>query len=130
MERVFRSLKSEWVPLDGYTDPHDVTRDITQYLGTYYNYHRPHRFNGGLSPVEYERRWEKAKTVSDISCPLQLARGLGINVLYVYSPRELQECIAEILYQDSPFLIEIKCDNQHATPNKEYNKRIKGFPLL
>ncbi|MBE8596291.1 thiamine pyrophosphate-binding protein [Xenorhabdus sp. BG5] len=60
----------------------------------------------------------------------QLARGLGLNCLCVNSPDQLQECIAEIMQQNSPFLIEIKCDNQHTTPNKEYNKRIKAFPLV
>ncbi len=67
MERVFRSLKSEWVPPEGYRDIHDAIRDITPYLGRYYNHDRPHSFNGGLSPVEYEKQWEEAKNVSSIS---------------------------------------------------------------
>ncbi|WP_411354707.1 integrase core domain-containing protein [Xenorhabdus khoisanae] len=67
MERVFRSLKSEWVPPEGYLDIHDAIRDITPYLGGYYNHDRPHSFNGGLSPVEYEKQWEEAKNVSSIS---------------------------------------------------------------
>ncbi|CBJ79313.1 transposase (fragment) [Xenorhabdus bovienii str. Jollieti] len=66
MERVFRSLKSEWIPPEGYLDIHDAIRDITQYLGGYYNHQRPHRFNGGMSSVEYERGWEEAKNMSDI----------------------------------------------------------------
>ncbi|MDE9551951.1 thiamine pyrophosphate-binding protein [Xenorhabdus bovienii] len=60
----------------------------------------------------------------------QLAKGLGLNSLCVNSPEQLQKHIAEIMQQNSPFLIEIKCDKQHATPNKEYNKRIKTLPLL
>ncbi|WP_340621473.1 thiamine pyrophosphate-dependent enzyme [Xenorhabdus siamensis] len=60
----------------------------------------------------------------------QLARGLGLDCLCVNSPDQLQEYIAEIMQQNSPFLIEIKCDSQHTTPNKEYNKRIKAFPLV
>ncbi len=67
MERVFRSLKSEWVPAEGYQDMHDAMRDITQYLGGYYNYIRPHSFNGGISPVEYEKQWEEAKRMSGSS---------------------------------------------------------------
>ncbi|WP_230578418.1 IS3 family transposase [Xenorhabdus bovienii] len=67
MERIFRSLKSEWVPPEGYQDMHDAMRDITQYLGGYYNYIRPHCFNGGISPVEYEKQWEEAKRVSGSS---------------------------------------------------------------
>nr|UVN17728.1 Integrase core domain protein [Xenorhabdus vietnamensis] len=64
MERVFRSLKSEWVPPEGYQDMHEAIRDITQYLGGYYNYVRPHSFNGGRSPVEYEKQWKAAKNLS------------------------------------------------------------------
>ncbi|WP_274715301.1 thiamine pyrophosphate-dependent enzyme [Xenorhabdus bovienii] len=60
----------------------------------------------------------------------QLAKGLGLNSLCVNSPEQLQKHIADIMQQNSPFLIEIKCDKQHATPNKEYNKRIKTLPLL
>ncbi|PHM73659.1 transposase OrfAB, subunit B [Xenorhabdus kozodoii] len=67
MERVFRSLKSEWIPPEGYRDIHDAMRDITDYLGGYYNDIRPHSFNGGIFPAEYERRWEKARNVSGIS---------------------------------------------------------------
>ncbi len=67
MERVFRSLKSEWVTPEGYLDIHDAIRDITQYLGGYYNHPRPHSFNGGISPTEYEKQWEEAKNVSSIS---------------------------------------------------------------
>ncbi|WP_143101209.1 hypothetical protein [Xenorhabdus koppenhoeferi] len=33
MEQVFRRLKSEWNPPEGYLDIHDAIRDITQYLG-------------------------------------------------------------------------------------------------
>ncbi|MBC8952933.1 transposase OrfAB, subunit B [Xenorhabdus sp. PB62.4] len=55
MERVFRSLKSEWLPPEGYQDIHEAIRDITHYLGVYYNEIRPHSFNGGISPAEYER---------------------------------------------------------------------------
>ncbi|PHM66593.1 transposase OrfAB, subunit B [Xenorhabdus sp. KJ12.1] len=37
MERVFRSLKSEWIPPEGYRDIHEAMRDITHYFGRYYN---------------------------------------------------------------------------------------------
>ncbi|MEQ1964103.1 hypothetical protein ABLB69_13250 [Xenorhabdus khoisanae] len=37
------------------------------FLGGYYNHDRPHSFNGGISPVEYEKQWEEAKNVSGIS---------------------------------------------------------------
>ncbi|WP_422109050.1 transposase [Xenorhabdus bovienii] len=67
IERIFRSLKSEWGPPEGYQNMHDAMRDITQYLGGYYNYIRPHCFNGSISPVEYEKQWEEAKRVSGSS---------------------------------------------------------------
>ncbi|WP_416777218.1 IS3 family transposase [Xenorhabdus budapestensis] len=67
MERVFRSLKSEWSPPEGYRDIHEAMRDITDYFGRYYNDIRPHRFNGGISPAEYERLWEEARNVSETS---------------------------------------------------------------
>ncbi|OTA14550.1 transposase OrfAB, subunit B [Xenorhabdus vietnamensis] len=67
MERVFRSLKSEWIPPEGYQDIHEAMRDITDYFGGYYNDIRPHSFNGGISPAEYERQWEAAKNVSESS---------------------------------------------------------------
>ncbi|WP_439153515.1 integrase core domain-containing protein [Xenorhabdus santafensis] len=51
MERVFRSLKSEWLQPEGYLDIHEAIRDNTQYLGGYYNYIRPHNFNGALLPL-------------------------------------------------------------------------------
>ncbi|KMJ43776.1 thiamine pyrophosphate-binding protein [Xenorhabdus khoisanae] len=60
----------------------------------------------------------------------QLAKGLRIDSLCVHSPDELQKYIADIMQQNNPFLIEIKCDNQHATPNREYNKRIRKLLLV
>ncbi|MBI6550205.1 integrase core domain-containing protein [Xenorhabdus lircayensis] len=67
MERIFRRLKSEWIPPEGYQDIHEAIRDIPQYLGGYYNYTRPHSFNGGNTPVEYEKQWEQARKVSGSS---------------------------------------------------------------
>lgn len=51
MERVFRSLKSEWVPASGYRDLAQAKRDIASYLMDYYNRKRPHSYNGYLPPV-------------------------------------------------------------------------------
>lgn len=47
---------------------HEAIRDITDYLGGYYNYIRPHSFNGRISPAEYERQWKVAKNVSEMTC--------------------------------------------------------------
>lgn len=51
MERVFRSLKSEWIPSLGYRSIPDARKDIGDYLMDYYNRQRPHTFNDGMPPV-------------------------------------------------------------------------------
>ncbi|ETU81440.1 hypothetical protein Q054_02248 [Pseudomonas aeruginosa Z61] len=45
MERLFRSLKSEWVPSTGYLTAQEAQRDISHYLMHRYNWIRPHQFN-------------------------------------------------------------------------------------
>ena len=64
MERVFRSLKTEWVPSLGYVSFEQAQRDISDYLMGHYNRHRPHQYNAGLSPVAAE---EKLNLLSGIS---------------------------------------------------------------
>ena len=64
MERLFRSLKTEWIPELGYTSFTEAKMDIGAYLMGYYNQKRPHRLHGGISPQAAE---EKLKTVSGIS---------------------------------------------------------------
>lgn len=64
MERLFRSLKSEWVPNVGYMTAQAAHRDISHYLMHRHNWIRPHQFNDGLAPAVAE---EKLKTVSGIS---------------------------------------------------------------
>ena len=56
MERVFRSFKSEWMPTTGYRSFTEAKKDIGQYLMDYYNWYRPHRNNGGISPVLAEEK--------------------------------------------------------------------------
>lgn len=56
MERLFRSLKSEWVPNMGYRNLEEARRDIGAYLMDYYNRRRPHTFNGGLTPMAAEEK--------------------------------------------------------------------------
>jgi putative transposase len=64
MERVFRSLKTEWIPTTGYRTAQEAQRDISQFLMHRYNWIRPHQFNGGLAPARAE---EKLNVVSGIS---------------------------------------------------------------
>lgn len=55
-ERLFRSLKSEWVPALGYASIIEASRDISYYLMTYYNRQRPHQHNNGIAPVKAEEK--------------------------------------------------------------------------
>ncbi|HBE4065050.1 TPA: IS3 family transposase, partial [Escherichia coli] len=56
MERFFRSLKTEWVPTDGYVGKDEARQQISGYILNYYNSVRPHHYNGGLTPEESENR--------------------------------------------------------------------------
>ena len=56
MERVFRSLKTEWVPIAGYVSLEQAKLDISSYLMGYYNYQRPHSYNRGLAPAIAEKK--------------------------------------------------------------------------
>lgn len=59
MERVFRSLKSEWVPSTGYRTKSECIIDVSHYLMKYYNWIRPHQFNQGLPPAVAEKQPKK-----------------------------------------------------------------------
>lgn len=63
-ERLFRSLKTEWIPKTGYRSVSEARIDVGKYLMSYYNQIRPHQFNNGMSPQVAE---EKLKTVSIFS---------------------------------------------------------------
>ncbi|MBE0786131.1 IS3-like element ISEc31 family transposase [Escherichia coli] len=68
MERFFRSLKTEWVPTDGYTGKDVARQQISSYILNYYNSVRPHHYNGGLTPEESENRYHfYCKTVARIN---------------------------------------------------------------
>ncbi|TCQ82996.1 putative transposase [Pseudomonas sp. JUb52] len=64
MERLFRSLKTEWIPTQGYLSATQAQQDIGRFLMQRYNWQRPHQFNGGLPPAIAE---ERLKPVSGIS---------------------------------------------------------------
>lgn len=64
VERLFRSLKTEWMPAMGYPGLSAAKRDIGSYLMDYYNWERPHAYNDGLAPAIAE---EKLKNVSGIT---------------------------------------------------------------
>ena len=54
IERLFRSLKSEWVPTMGYVSVTEARKDISHYLMNYYNQRRPHQHNSGMAPSRAE----------------------------------------------------------------------------
>jgi putative transposase len=56
MERLFRSLKSEWVPTTGYLMTQLARRDLGRYLTEYYNQQRPHCWNDGIPPAVREEQ--------------------------------------------------------------------------
>lgn len=63
MERLFRSLKTEWIPATGYLTQAQAKKDISHYLMSYDNRQRPYQASDGLSPVNAENR---LKSVSGI----------------------------------------------------------------
>ena len=72
MERFFRSLKTEWVPDNGYANFSEASTAITNYITGYYSQLRPHQYNGGLTPNESERLfWKNSKAVASFCWPLQ-----------------------------------------------------------
>lgn len=56
MERLFRSLKTGWVPSIGYMTEQGAHRDISHYLMHRYNWIRPHQFNDGRAPAVAEEK--------------------------------------------------------------------------
>lgn len=56
MERLFRSLKSEWIPSTWYGSIEEARKDIALYLMDYYNYQRPHTVNAGIAPALAEEK--------------------------------------------------------------------------
>lgn len=64
MERLFRSLKTKWVPNHGYQSITESTMDIGWYLMIFYNQKRPHAANDGLPRGAKE---EKLKSLSGIN---------------------------------------------------------------
>ncbi|GAB6069444.1 hypothetical protein JCM30760_05410 [Thiomicrorhabdus hydrogeniphila] len=55
MERVFRSLKTEWIPTTWYCSINEAQKDISRYLMDYYNWKRPHSYNDGIAPAVKEK---------------------------------------------------------------------------
>lgn len=68
MERLFRSLKTEWIPPEGYQHIRQAAREITDYLHGYYSQQRPHQYNDGLTPDAAEQKfWIQYKSVASFT---------------------------------------------------------------
>lgn len=64
MERLFRSLKTEWIPSTGYMSAREARRDVGLFLMDYYNWQRPHQHNDGVPPAKAENRPNKVSGFS------------------------------------------------------------------
>ena len=56
VERLFRRLKTEWVPAVGQMNASLAQQDIGRFLMQRCNRKRPHQFNGGLPPAVAEEK--------------------------------------------------------------------------
>lgn len=56
-ESFFQLLKRERIKRKTYRDRETARRDIFDYIEMFYNPVRRHGYNGGLSPMEFERRY-------------------------------------------------------------------------
>ena len=64
MERLFRSLKTEWIPRHGYRSFQETIHDVGEYLMSYDNRERVHSDNKYVTPEMQEHRWQPPKPVS------------------------------------------------------------------
>jgi putative transposase len=56
MARVFRSLKTEWIPNVDYITAQEAHRDISHYLAHRYNWIILHQLNNRLAPAQAEKK--------------------------------------------------------------------------
>ena len=59
MGRILRRFRTEWIPRSGYVSFEEPRLNLSQYINDYYNRHRPHTHNGGLSPLMADQRYEE-----------------------------------------------------------------------
>lgn len=65
MERFFSSLKTDWVPDNGYANFSQASTAITNYITGYHSQLRPHQYNGDLTTNESGRLfWKNSKAMA------------------------------------------------------------------
>ncbi|WP_081302150.1 integrase core domain-containing protein [Gilliamella sp. Nev3-1] len=74
-ERLFRSLKSEWIPKAGYRRLAQAKSDMFCYLFDYYHQRRPHSFNTDLPPAVAKQPKLVIKILDHYSLTLWLNKG-------------------------------------------------------
>ena len=57
-ESCISTLKEEWIKRHRYTSRDEARLSIFRYIETFYNPRRRHSSLGGISPDEYERRFQ------------------------------------------------------------------------
>ncbi len=57
MERVFRTLKTEWIPKLGYESVEQLEADVFAFI-RYYNFMRGHSYNSYATPTEAEKAFK------------------------------------------------------------------------
>lgn len=86
MERLFRSLKTEWVPSTGYMSAGEAHRDISYYLMQRYSWIRPHQFDNGGAPASHIRRLPCAAGVAYFSFLFRSPSSLDRNLMAILLP--------------------------------------------
>ncbi|VGE84647.1 Uncharacterised protein [Klebsiella quasipneumoniae] len=68
MDRFLLSLKTKWVPVNGYAGKDEARQQINVYILNYYTSVITHHYDSGLTPEESENRYRfYCKTVANIT---------------------------------------------------------------
>ena len=62
-ESIFQLLKREWIKRRIYATRDEARADVFDYIELFYNTRRRHGYNEGLSPVQYEQKTKRLRSV-------------------------------------------------------------------